>query len=119
VNEYQFNALPAPTVQSGGAAADWKPLLQKGRWDELARTLSDTCTVPGVMPKDVADALAEMSRRIQKIEAKRKLKSRSERSQLAPESQPIQDAIDRVLFKCYGLSDDDAEYVKMRLKEML
>jgi hypothetical protein len=43
----------------------------------------------------------------------------SERSNLSPESQPIQDAIDAVLFKCYGLSDEDAEYVKRRLKEML
>ena len=29
--------------------------------------------------------------------------------ELSPESQPIQDAIDAVLFKCYGLSNDDAE----------
>jgi len=35
------------------------------------------------------------------------------------ESQPIQDAIDAVLFRCYGLSEDDAGYVEARLKEML
>jgi hypothetical protein len=45
--------------------------------------------------------------------------SRSERSRLAPESQPIQDAIDAVLFRCYGLSEDDARYVEARLTEML
>lgn len=71
------------------------------------------------MPKDVADALTEMSRRIHEIEAKRVLKNRSERSQLAPESQPIQDAIDAVLFRCYGLSEDAAKYVHKRLEEML
>ena len=71
------------------------------------------------MPNAVAEALAEMSRRIQQIEAKRVLKSRSERSHLAPESQPIQDAIDAILFRCYGLSDDDAKYISLRLKEML
>lgn len=71
------------------------------------------------MPNSVAEALVEMSRRIQKIEAKRVLKNRSERSQLAPESEPIQDAIDAVLFRCYGLSDDDAKYVEKRLEEML
>ena len=60
-----------------------------------------------------------MSRRVQKIEAKRVLKNRSERSHLAPESQPIQDAIDAVLFRCYGLSDDDGLYIESRLKEML
>lgn len=71
------------------------------------------------MPKPVADALAKMSRSIQKIEAKRVLKNRSERSRLAPESQPIQDAIDAVLFRCYGLSEDDANYIEKRLEEML
>ena len=71
------------------------------------------------MPKAVAEVLAEMSRRIQKIEAKRFLKNRSERSHLAPETQPIQDLIDAVLFRCYGLSDDDANYISNRLKEML
>jgi hypothetical protein len=49
------------------------------------------------MRKSVVDALAEISRRIQKIETKRVLKNCSERSSLAPESQPIQDAIDAVL----------------------
>ena len=69
--------------------------------------------------KTLADTLAEMSRRIQEIEAKRVLKNRSERSRLAPESQPIQHAIDAVLFRCYGLSDDDAKYIEKRLEEML
>jgi hypothetical protein len=60
-----------------------------------------------------------MSRQIQKIETKRVLKNRSERSRLAPANQPIQDAIDAVLFRCYGLSDAEAEYIEMRLQEML
>ncbi len=29
------------------------------------------------------------------------------------------DIIDRVLFKCCGVSDDDAEHIKWLLKEML
>ena len=53
------------------------------------------------MPTPVGEALAEMSRRIQDIEARRMLKNRSERSRLAAESQPIQDAIDK---RC-GLCD--------------
>jgi hypothetical protein len=32
---------------------------------------------------------------------------------------PIQDAIDAVFFRCYGMSDDDACYISERLKEML
>ncbi len=60
-----------------------------------------------------------MSRRIQKIETKRVLKNRSEQSSLAPESQPIQDAIDAVLFRFYGLSEDEARYIEKRVEEML
>jgi len=71
------------------------------------------------MVKPVADAVAEMSRRIQKIEANHVLKNRSERSRLAPKSQPIQEAIDAVLFRCYGLSEDEADYIERRLEEML
>jgi hypothetical protein len=119
VNEYQFNALPIPALSEDEPNVDWRPLLEKSQWIELADLLCAVCTEPGVMPKPVAEALAEMSRRIQQIEAKRVLKNRSERSRLAAESQPIQDAIDAVLFRCYGLSDDDARYVAERLKEML
>ena len=71
------------------------------------------------MPNAIAQALEEMSRQIQQVEAKRVLKSRSERSHLAAESQGIQDVIDAVLFHCYGLSDDEANYISNRLKEML
>ena len=71
------------------------------------------------MPMVVADALEELSRQIQEIEVKRVLKNRSERARLALASQPIQDAIDRVLFRCYGLSEDDGKYIQERLKEML
>ncbi len=94
-------------------------LLDRGQWTELTTLLREACAEPGVMPKSVADAIAEMSRRIQEIETKRVLKSRSERSHLDPESQPIQDAIDAVLFRCYGLSEEDGRYIEKRLGEML
>lgn len=119
VSHYQIYNLPCPSTSNVVTKSDWTSLSNKRQWDELSYSLCSACTEPGVMPATVAEALAEMSRRIQQIEAKRILKSRSERSRLAPESQPIQDAIDAVLFKCYGLSDDDADYISKRLKEML
>ena len=119
VNEYQFNALPTPTIAGANTEVDWHLAFKRRDWRNLTDLLCETCTQRGTMPTVVADALAEMSRRIQKIETKRVLKNRSERSRLASESQPIQDAIDAVLFRCYGLSDDDARYVETRLKEML
>ena len=119
VSHYQIHNLPAPSFGTGEEGGHYEELLAKGMWEELARKLCAACDEPGVMPERVADALGAMSRRIQEIEAKRVLKSRSERSRLAPESQPIQDAIDAVLFRCYGLSEDDARYIDQRLKEML
>lgn len=119
VNEYQFNSLPVPTFSKERPSIAWEPLFEKGQWGELAKLLCETCNEPGVMPATAADALTELSHRIQKIEAKRVLKNRSERSHLAPASQPIQDAMDAVFFRCYGLSDDDAKYISQRLKEML
>lgn len=119
VNEYQYNALPIPTLSDTARRLDWHPVFEKGDWKELGGLLCKACDHPGSMPKPVADAVAELSRRIQKIEAKRVLKNRSERSRLAPESQPIQDAIDAVLFRCYGLCEDETRYIEKRLEEML
>ena len=119
INEYQFNQLPAPSFSDSRSSGDWLSLIRTGKWSDLANLLSSACTEPGVMPKDVAEAIAEMSRRIQDIEARRVLKNRAERSRLAPESQPIQAAIDKVLFRCYGLSEEDALYIEKRLQEML
>ena len=97
----------------------WERLISNGQWSELGAQLSLACADPGVLPKSAAETIADMSRRIQKIETKRVLKNRSERSRLAPESQPIQDAIDTVLFRYYGLSEEEAQYIENRLEEML
>jgi len=120
VSHYQLYALPTPTIADDAPGCpQWLEMLAKGRWTDLGGLLANACMEPGVMPEPVAEALAAMSQRIQEIEAKREIKSRAERSQLAPESQPIQDAIDTVLFRCCGLSEDDAQYIEQRLQEML
>ncbi len=98
---------------------DIEHFFKHRNWTGLVRYLREQLSESGVLPSAVAGAVIEMARKIQDIEAKRVLKNRSERSNLSPDSQPIQDAIDAVLFKSCGLSDDDAEYIKQRLKEML
>ena len=118
-NEYQINELPIPNLSAETSKENWLKSFQLENWDTVAINLRNACRMPGSMPNSVAKALEEMSRRIQQIEGARVLKGRSERSRLAPESQPIQDAIDKVLFRCYGLSDDDSQYIEKRLKEML
>ena len=119
VSHYQLYALPVPTIVEADDSEDWSGEFEHGRWDEIADQLIAACKVPAELPKQVALAIEMMSRKLRGFESSRVLSNRSERSRLASESQPIQDAIDKVLFHCYGLSDDDALYVERRLSEML
>ena len=120
INEYQFNNLPVVQVSDDGTCLHAvEQLAGSGNWSELGEVLVGACPQRGIVPRSVAESLAMMSMEVQKIESERILSARSERSRLASESQPIQDALDRVLFHCYGLSEDDAQYIKKRLTEML
>jgi hypothetical protein len=94
-------------------------MINLKHWYKLKSFALNACTKPGSMPNVVAYALIEMSRQISKSESARKLNNRSERSSLSPESQEIQDVIDSLLFRCYGLSEEEGEYIATRLKEML
>ena len=119
VSHYQLYSLPAPTIIKRPSPPNWNAAFETGQWNELSNQLVVTLEVPGELPEEVALAIERMSSRVRSIESSRTLRSRGERSHLASESQPIQDAIDRVLFRCYGLSDDDAQYIETRLTEML
>jgi hypothetical protein len=119
VSHYQVENLPVPFVEAPTIDEGLGRLLENRQWTGLRAQLCARCDQPGEMPSTVAYAVIAMSRTIQAIEAERILANRSQRSMLAPESQAIQDVIDAVLFRCYGLSDDDAAYIEERLKEML
>ena len=119
VSHYQIYNLPVPTLSETSPDSAWRELVRCGEWASLERELCRLCSDPGLMPKPVAEALAELSRRIQEIEGHRELHNRSERSQLAPESQRIQNVIDAVLFKCFGLSAKESIHIAERLNNML
>ena len=119
VNEYQFNNFPVLQVLGDPVDVFWEELVDEEKWNQLEEMILRQYCEPGLLPGSVATVLTRMCRRIQQIEARRTLRSRAERSHLAPDSQPIQDVIDKVLFRYYGLSDDDAEYIEKRLTEML
>ena len=119
VSHYQLYALPSPTISDEPCSLDWRSAFEAEDWDNLSSQLVSVCKTAAELPREVARAMEHMSLRLRTIESKRMLSNRAERSRLAPESQPIQDAIDKVLFRCFGLSDDDAQYIERRLKEML
>jgi hypothetical protein len=119
INEYQFNLLPVPTLQESVSSSTVECAIANGKYAEAVKCLQDQLLEPGVLPKSVAAALTSLSQTIQRLEQKRVLQSRSDRSRLSAAGQEIQDAIDAVIFRCYGLSDIEAEYVRSRLEEML
>jgi hypothetical protein len=119
VNEYQFNILPIPSLEGCGNLLNWESFLKPGSYKLLATQLCTEIQDPGALPQNVASAIGAMSRCIQSIESNRLLRSRSDRSHLAPESQEIQEAIDMVVFRSYGLTEADALYVVARLQDML
>jgi hypothetical protein len=119
VSHYQIEKLPAPTVVSADDMADWRDAVARREWKALASRLVNACAVTGEMPRAVASAIVALSRRIQKIEGARVLTNRGDRSHLDSESTPIQEAIDAVLFRCFGLSEEESHYVSGRVDEML
>jgi hypothetical protein len=99
VNTYQVYGLPVPTIPT-----------------------SSVLGVPcknGTMLDSVVKRVEELSGSIQRIESDRKMLRRSDRSHLDPQSQPLQDEIDGIFYACFGLSDDEASYIRMRQQEML
>jgi hypothetical protein len=117
VNEYQFKVLPVPTIiQTPGTKS-----IDLSRCDHntLKDTLLNTCTEAGIMPEHVKDALVILCRSIEATESKRIMHTRSDRSHLAHDSQHFQDIIDTVLFRYYGLSVEEQQFVEKRLTVML
>ena len=118
VSHYQVLNLPAPTfVKAEGETPQASHV--NGNWIEVAERIGSKLPGNGLMADDGARFLEDCSSRIQEIERKRDLRARSERSELANESQIIQDAVDRIIFRCFGFSGSDGGYIELRLKEML
>ena len=120
VSHYQVLELPAPTIDyDNEPPRNCEYSTDSKQYAAIAGRLCVAMTERGVMPPWVMQHVANFSREIQKVESQRVLKARSERSRLAPESQCIQDAIDRVLFRYFGLTVEDGAYIHTRLMEML
>ena len=119
MSHYQIYNLPVPTIADSPISKDLKAMLNSEDWKELFDSLKASCDGSGQMPFGVMTILADLSNKIGKIETRRVLKNRSERSRLDYHSQKLQDIIDVVLFNCYGLDDEESNHIEKRLGEML
>lgn len=117
VSHYQIHQLPVPTIVKMNSPEQWAHLVKEEKWNELAPLV--TPQPPGFMPSYVAEVIEAMCRRIQAIECSRKVANRSDRSQLASESSRIQQVLDYLFFRCFGLSAEEGDYITERLQQML
>ena len=70
-------------------------------------------------PPPIIACMVRLVDEISKVEAARGAIARTERSALAPEAQPYQDLIDRILYRMAGLADAEARGLEKRLAGML
>jgi hypothetical protein len=124
INEYQVNNLPCPAFAEKAAAEDKRMLdraraaIAEGNWDAAYAALEPGLAAPPFSPA-VQDAIIDAVNRIIAIEKARGEIARSARSALAPEAQPLQDFIDRLLYALAGLSPAEVQGVEERLSHML
>jgi len=125
VNEYQVNILPCPVFKNVESLSDAElrteilAQIDRGQWAGVAN-LASPLTASAPFSPTLATILGIGSRAISAIESSRGSDlSRFARSTLAADAQPIQDAIDDLLFAMAGLSTYESDGLKERLEEML
>ena len=122
VSHYQLYNLPCPLFDDGRMPpSEWRRCEEAFNgedWSRLRELVRESTaqTPVGALARDV---IGEAAHRIRAIEAHRGNITRAQRSALAEQAQPLQDLIDYVLFRLYGLTDDDAAALEERLVQML
>jgi hypothetical protein len=124
VSQYQLNNLPCPAFADKAVAADKRMLdraraaIAEGNWDAAHAALEPGLAAPPFSPA-ARDVIVDAVNRIIAIEKARGEIARSARSALAPEAQPLQDFIDRLLYAMAGLTPAEVQGVEERLSHML
>jgi hypothetical protein len=123
VNDYQVKVLPTPSFQgnAGKEAAlppDFRKAVERDKLEEALTVLEPLLANPP-FSSGVMVAMEHLVEEIMRIEDRRGDIARTERSALAPEAQPYQDLIDRILYRLAGLTDAEAQGLEKRLAGML
>lgn len=124
VSHYQLDNLPCPVFEVADNGIDQELMnkareqLEKGRLDDVFDTLTPSLDVVPFSPT-IREVIISSVKRITSIERERGAISRASRSALAPEAQPFQDLIDRLLFAMAGLTAEESAAIEERLGQML
>jgi hypothetical protein len=121
-NQYQIHNLPTPAFAlesvEDSPKGDFLKALQQAKWDQAFAVLEPQLAEPP-FPATVMACLVRLVDEIGKMESSRGDIARTERSALAPQAQPVQDLIDRILYRMAGLTDAEAQGLEKRLEGML
>lgn len=122
VSHYQLYNLPVPRFGAdppcGNVVSRFNNAVTQSDMAAAFNSICDLLTAPP-FSTTLRDCIVATVNRIIDIERKRGDIARHERSALAPAAQPLQDLIDRILYRMAGLTDDEAAGLDERLKEML
>ena len=92
--------------------------LERSDWHRVREIVGES--IEGAPESALArEVIAEASRRIRHIESRRGEITRAQRSALSQEAQPLQDLIDHILFRLYGLTEAESAGLEARLARML
>ena len=92
--------------------------VAQGRWND-AFTEIESILAGTPFPDTTVAVFSHLVDQITRVEKDRGEIARSDRSALAPEAQPYQDLIDRILFRMAGLTDSEVTSLEQRLESML
>lgn len=122
VSHYQLYNLPCPLFDDKQVDSnEWRSCeeaFNRDDWEQLRELalVSTNRMAVGALARDV---IGEAARRIRLIEVNRGDITRAQRSALAEQAQPLQEVIDHILFRLYGLTDDESAALEERLVHML
>jgi len=122
VSHYQLYNLPAPAFSStkppGSELPTFPAALERQEWNQAFAVIEPMLAQPP-FPPSAMHCMTRLVDEIIRIESVRGHIARSERSALAPEAQPFQDLINRILYRMAGLTDAEAADLERRLAVML
>jgi hypothetical protein len=124
VSHYQLYNLPAPHFAnkvSGASKADvakFEQAVRDKEWEQALQIVEPLLVKPPFHAV-VMDYMVLLAERISDIERKRGDIARAERSALDPKARPLQDLLDKMLYRMAGLTDDEAAGLEERLAKML
>jgi hypothetical protein len=122
VSHYQLYNLPAPLFASDSPCAkrvcSFTRMLAETDVARAFESISDLIAEPP-FSVTVRDCVVATVNRIIDVERTRGDIARSERSALAPAAQPLQDLLDRIIYRMAGLTDNEAAGLEVRLETML